>query len=61
MNNVVEMLEEVESLEMPPQLSLYPQETTAEDHHINSGYTTSSDYIPFSSYLMEQWMTDAGN
>ena len=53
MNKVVEMREEVESLEMPPQLSLYPQETTAEDHHINFGYTTSSDYIPFSSYLME--------
>ena len=53
MNKVVEMREEVESLEMPPQLSLHPQETTAEDPHINSGYTTSSDYIPSSSYLLE--------
>ena len=45
--------EEVEGLELPPQLSLYPQETVWKDHQTNSNYNTWSDSIPSSSYIGE--------
>ncbi|KAF7830695.1 LEAF RUST 10 DISEASE-RESISTANCE LOCUS RECEPTOR-LIKE PROTEIN KINASE-like 2.1 [Senna tora] len=59
MNRVVEMLEaQVESLEMPPKPSLYPQETVAEDHEFNSDQTASNSSIHSTSYGSDNILED---
>ena len=46
MNKVVEMLEgDIESLEMPPEPTMYPDEIISRDETTNSDQTTSSDFI----------------
>jgi hypothetical protein len=46
MSKVVEMLEgDIESIEMPPEPTIYPDEIISRDETINSDQPISSDFI----------------